>query len=43
MLSTSPRLVADIGGTNTRIALFDPLLNDFRALHQYINREFSCL
>lgn len=40
---TSPRLVADVGGTNTRIALFDPKLNELRALHKYINRDFSCL
>ena len=43
MFATSPRLVADIGGTNTRIALFDPQANEFRALRQYINRQFSCL
>jgi len=39
----SLRLVADVGGTNTRIALFDPLRNEFRALHNYTNREFNCL
>jgi glucokinase len=39
----SLRLVADIGGTNTRIALFDPLRSEFRALRFYKNREFSQL
>lgn len=33
------RLVADIGGTNTRLALFDPLANELRALSHYVNRD----
>jgi glucokinase len=37
------RLVADVGGTNTRIALFDPLRTEFRALRNYTNRDFSQL
>lgn len=37
------RLVADIGGTNTRIALFDPEKNELRALSTYVNREFGQL
>lgn len=37
------RLVADVGGTNTRIALFDPLRTEFRALRNYTNREFNQL
>jgi glucokinase len=33
------RLVADVGGTNTRLALFDPRTNELRAVAAYINRE----
>lgn len=39
----SRRVVADIGGTNTRIALFDPSGADFRALQSYTNRDFTGL
>lgn len=35
------RLVADIGGTNSRLALFDPLTNTLRALHIYSNRDYQ--
>jgi len=35
------RLVADVGGTNTRLALFDPAANAYRALTTYINRDYS--
>jgi len=37
------RLVADIGGTNTRIALFDDAMGEFRALREYLNRDFNNL
>ena len=37
------RVVADIGGTNTRIALFDPAGSEFRALGTYINRDYQRL
>jgi glucokinase len=33
------RLVADVGGTNTRLALFDPLTQELRARRNYVNRE----
>jgi glucokinase len=33
------RMVADVGGTNTRLALFDPSNNTFRHTKSYINRE----
>lgn len=35
------RLVCDVGGTNTRIALFDPVAQDFRALATYNNRDHA--
>lgn len=35
------RLVADIGGTNARLALYDPTNNEFRALRTYTNREYA--
>lgn len=35
------RLVADVGGTNSRLALFDPLANELRALHSYLNRDYK--
>ncbi|MEH6571287.1 MAG: glucokinase [Halioglobus sp.] len=34
------RLVADVGGTNTRIALYDPQTDEFRALKTYQNQEY---
>ncbi|MBT4523213.1 MAG: glucokinase, partial [Halieaceae bacterium] len=39
----SSRLVADIGGTNSRLALFDTESNEFRALGEYINSDFDSL
>lgn len=35
------RMVADVGGTNTRIALYDPAAGEFRALGTFINCEFT--
>ena len=37
------RLVADIGGTHTRLALFDPLENDLHARRTYLNRNYGQL
>lgn len=34
-------MVADVGGTNTRIALFDPRTQQFNALATYQNRDFN--
>lgn len=34
------RLVADIGGTNSRLALYDPIAGDLRALRTYFNRDY---
>lgn len=39
-LSLATRLVADVGGTNTRLALYDARRDEFRALATYINREY---
>ena len=39
----SVRVVADVGGTNTRIALFDEARAEFRALTHYLNRDFDRL
>ncbi len=33
------RLVADVGGTHTRLALFDPLTQELRAQRGYMNRD----
>ena len=35
------RLVADVGGTNTRIALWDEDLSEFRALQTFVNRDYQ--
>ncbi|CAA0116166.1 Glucokinase [Halioglobus japonicus] len=35
------RLVADIGGTNSRLALYDPHSDELRALRTYLNREYG--
>lgn len=37
----SDRLVADIGGTNTRIALYETAGNRLRAIKRYRNRDFK--
>lgn len=37
------RLVADVGGTNTRLALFDEATGEFRELVQFTNAEFHSL
>lgn len=34
------RLVADIGGTNSRLALYDPVANQLRELRSYVNRDY---
>lgn len=39
--SLNSRLVADVGGTNTRIALYDRQTNEFRALKTYLNRDYD--
>ncbi|TXS93953.1 glucokinase [Parahaliea maris] len=35
------RLVADIGGTNSRLALYDASRDEYRALRTYINRDHA--
>lgn len=35
-----PRLVGDIGGTNTRLALYDPATRELRARKDYRNRDY---
>ena len=42
MLSVT-RLVADVGGTNTRLALFDPATDELRALSTYDNCDHQRL
>lgn len=37
----APRLVADIGGTNTRVALFAPQSGRLEALANYTNRDYA--
>ena len=39
--NSANRLVADIGGTNTRLALFDPSANELRSLRHYINQDYD--
>ena len=39
--SHATRLVADIGGTNSRLALFDPQSRQLRCLRTYINRDYG--
>jgi glucokinase len=39
--SSATRLVADIGGTNSRLALYDPATNELRSLGTFINREYA--
>jgi len=35
------RLVADVGGTNSRLALYDTVRDEYRALRTYINRDYT--
>lgn len=35
------RLVADIGGTNSRLALYDPITDEFRSVRTYTNRDYT--
>lgn len=37
------RLIADIGGTNTRIALFDETDNSIHSVSSFSNTEYKCL
>jgi glucokinase len=39
--STATRLVADVGGTNSRLALFDPASDQLYAISTYVNRDHS--
>ena len=39
-MNRDTRMVADVGGTNTRIALFDPTAGELRALTVFNNREY---
>jgi glucokinase len=39
--SLANRLVADIGGTNSRLALYDPANSELRSLRTYRNRDFA--
>lgn len=36
-------MVADVGGTNARIGLFDESEGEFHAVQEYRNRDYSCL
>jgi glucokinase len=38
--SSANRLVADIGGTYSRLALYDPAKNELRSLRTFTNREY---
>lgn len=38
---SATRLVADIGGTNSRLALYDPVTNELRSMRTYINRDYA--
>jgi glucokinase len=40
-MTTVTRLVADVGGTNTRLALFDPDADELRAVRTYENRDHA--
>lgn len=35
------RLVADVGGTNSRLALYDSVRDEYRALRTFINRDYA--
>jgi glucokinase len=42
-MTAAARMVADVGGTNCRIALFDERSGKFHALAEYHNSDFDCL
>ena len=37
------RLVADVGGTNTRLAVYDPEHDEFRHVARFTNSEYASL
>ena len=39
-MASLTRLVADVGGTNTRLALFDPVADELQAVSSYENRDY---
>ena len=43
MVATANRMVGDIGGTNTRLALFDAHAKQLRFQRNYRNRDYSSL
>lgn len=42
-MTGTTRLVADVGGTNTRVALFDEASGQYRAVSTYVNRDYPGL
>ena len=42
-IDSMPRMVADVGGTNTRIALYNPNTEAFTQQQNFINREHTSL
>ncbi len=42
-MTTATRLTADVGGTNTRIALYDERSGDFRSVSTFINKDYDSL
>ena len=43
MSASKLRMVADVGGTNTRIAVYDEAAGTFDAVENFVNRDFSRL
>lgn len=39
--TSTTRVVADIGGTNSRLALYDPVTKQLRSLRTFTNREYA--
>ena len=42
-MRATTRLTADVGGTNTRVALYDELDDDLRSVTTFVNEDYDCL
>ncbi|MEP5568197.1 MAG: glucokinase [Halioglobus sp.] len=42
-MAAATRLTADVGGTNTRVALYDELAGDLRSVATFVNQDYDCL
>ena len=42
-MAAATRLTADVGGTNTRVALYDESTGELRSIASFVNQDYDCL